>query len=140
MIRKFQSEDINSVMDIWLHANIDAHPFIPANYWKSHFEEVKPMISDAEVYVSQVNHNINGFIGLIDAYIAGIFVNKTDRSSGIGSELLHTVKMKHDKLSLSVYEKNQNAVRFYKKAGFHIMETGIDKDTNEIEYTMIWER
>lgn len=140
MIREFQSQDINPVMNIWFQANIDAHPFIHVDYWKSNFEEVKHMISDAEVYISEVNNNVNGFIGLIDEYIAGIFVNKTDRASGIGSELLHTVKMKHAKLSLSVYEKNKNAVRFYEKAGFHIIEKGIDKDTNQIEYTMIWER
>ena len=34
--------------------------------------------------------------------------------------------------------KNENAIRFYEKNNFIITSENIDKNTNEIEYTMTW--
>lgn len=139
MIRTFESKDLAEVMNIWLHANIDAHSFIPSDYWMNQFDFVKSLIPNADVYVSEKSGIIDGFIGLIDDDIAGIFVTKPDRSSGIGSELLNTAKAHNHKLHLSVYAKNKSALRFYEKAGFHIEAHKTDPDTNENEYTMTWE-
>ena len=36
--------------------------------------------------------------------------------------------------------KNENAIRFYEKNNFIITSENIDKNTNEIEYTMTWKR
>ncbi len=47
--------------------------FIEADYWKNNYEMVREMIPKAEVFVSEENGQIRGFIGLIDTYIAGIF-------------------------------------------------------------------
>ena len=33
MIRKMKSTDLDKVMDIWLFSNIQAHDFIPEEYW-----------------------------------------------------------------------------------------------------------
>ena len=38
MIRKFETQDLGTVMQIWLQANLDAHAFIPASFWEAHFE------------------------------------------------------------------------------------------------------
>ena len=38
----------------------------------------------------------------------------------------------------SVYKKNKNAIKFYEKNNFIIISENIDKNTNEIEYTMNW--
>lgn len=48
MIRKLQENDINCVADLWLAANIQAHSFIPAAYWKKHYEPVKEMFLQAQ--------------------------------------------------------------------------------------------
>ena len=45
------------------------------------------------------------FIGMVDNYIAGIFVDKKYRSFEIGKKLLDYVKSKYDSLSLKVYKK-----------------------------------
>lgn len=140
MIRKFKFQDIDAVMDIWLSSNIDAHSFVPEEYWRSKFENVKQMIPQAELYVSENNDVINGFIGVADDYIEGIFVDSRYRTLGIGTELLNAVKAYRKRLSLSVYEKNERAVRFYEKSGFYKNERNVDKSTGEIEYTMVWER
>ena len=44
MIRKFENRDLDAVMQIWLHGNLDAHPFIPVSFWTDHFEMVRDNI------------------------------------------------------------------------------------------------
>ena len=84
MIRVLQEADIDRVAEIWLDSNLKAHYFIPEQYWKSNFEAVKEMLSQAEVYVYEDDRNIQGFAGLNDEYIEGIFVYDEMQSQGIG--------------------------------------------------------
>ena len=140
MIRKFNNNDIESVMNIWLESNTDAHDFINLEYWKNNYSSVRSAIMQAEVYISETDSIINGFIGLTDNYIAGIFVSKPYRSKGIGTSLSNFIKKHRNTLILSVYEKNQKAVKFYKKSGFIIESKQIDSDTMQTEYIMHWKR
>lgn len=140
MIRKFQNRDLDEVMSIWLHTNMEAHSFIGADYWKNNYEMVRKLIPTADVFVSEENGRIRGFIGLTDFYIAGIFVRTEEQSEGIGSELLHMAMMKRKNLCLNVYKKNMRAVKFYQHCGFRIVNQKIDENTSEEEYTMEWYR
>ena len=74
MIRKFEARDLDAVMQIWLHGNLDAHPFIPASFWTDHFETVRDMLPQAELYVheNEATRQIDGFIGLTENHIEGI--------------------------------------------------------------------
>ena len=140
MIRALQEADIDRVAEIWLDSNLKAHHFIPAQYWKSNFELVKEMLSQAEVYAYENDRNIQGFTGLNGEYIEGIFVSDEMQSQGIGKMLLYYVKRKKAKLLLNVYQKNVRAIRFYQKEGFQIQSEGLDEVTGEKEYVMIWQR
>ena len=140
MIRSFENKDLDQVMSIWLQVNMESHSFIEADYWKNNYEMVREMIPKAEVLVSEENGQIRGFIGLIDTYIAGIFVRAAEQSKGVGTRLLHTVMKSRDNLRLNVYKKNMRAVSFYQHYGFQIINQGIDESTSEEEYTMEWYR
>ena len=59
---------------------------------------------------------------------------------GIGTQLLDFVKKRKEELSLRVYQKNENAIRFYQREAFQAQEEGIDEDTKEKEYLMIWKK
>ena len=138
MIRKLQKADINKVADIWLDTNLQAHYFIPAQYWKSNFESVKELLPQVEVYVYENGQKIQGFIGLNGEYIEGIFVSGEIQSQGIGKLLLNFVKDRRSKLSLNVYQKNTQAIHFYQREGFTIQREGLDEATGEKDYVMIW--
>ena len=140
MIRRFENKDLDQVMSIWLQVNMESHSFIEADYWKNNYEMVREMIPKAEVLVSEENGQIRGFIGLIDTYIAGIFVRAAEQSKGVGTGLLHTVMKSRDNLRLNVYKKNMRAVSFYQHYEFQIINQGIDESTSEEEYTMEWHR
>ena len=138
MIRELQKADINKVADIWLDTNLQAHYFIPAQYWKSNFDSVKELLPQVEVYVYENGQKIQGFIGLNGEYIEGIFVSGEIQSQGIGKLLLNFVKDRRSKLSLNVYQKNTQAIHFYQREGFTIQREGLDEATGEKDYVMIW--
>ena len=139
MIRKLQKTDINQVSHIWLKTNLKAHFFIPEQYWISNYEFVKEMLPQAEVYVYEDDKMIQGFIGVSDEYIEGIFVSDEMQSCGIGKMLLDYIKDKKDRLQLKVYQKNVRAMSFYQREGFTIQSEEMDEFTREKEYVMNWE-
>lgn len=139
MIRAYKKEDLNRVMELWLNTNIQAHSFISKEFWIGNYEIVKSMIGEAEVYVFE-DGTIEGFVGIDDGYIAGIFVSDRMQSRGIGRLLIEACKQRYDRLNLNVYEKNERAVRFYLREGFQVKQKKADNDTSEIEVIMIWEK
>ena len=115
MIRELRKVDINKVAEIWLDTNIKTHYFISAQYWKSNFELVKELLLQATVYVYEDKQEIQGFIGLSNEYIEGIFVSAEMQSQGIGKILLNYVKGKRNKLLLDVYKKIHEQYPFIKE-------------------------
>lgn len=139
MIRKLQKTDINRVADIWLKTNLKTHYFIPEQYWTNNYEVVKEMLPQADVYVYEDDKIIQGFVGINDEYIEGIFVSDEMQSCGIGKMLLDYIKDKKDRLQLKVYQKNVRAMSFYQREGFTIQSEEMDEFTREKEYVMNWE-
>ena len=115
MIRKLHKDDIDSVANIWLNTNLQAHWFIDEQYWKKNYELVKGMLLEAEVYVYVEDNEVYGFIGINEEHIEGIFINSEAQSRGLGKSLLDFVKEKKERLHLNVYQKNTRAINFYKK-------------------------
>ena len=140
MIRPLQKADIDRVTNIWLDTNRKAHAFIPASYWEHNFASVKETLPQAEVYVYETESGIQGFLGLSGEYIEGLFVSEEVQSHGIGKCLLDCVKGGKPALRLNVYQKNVRAIRFYQREGFQIRCEGLDADTGEPDYEMLWRR
>lgn len=138
MIRKFEAADLEVVMKIWLKTNTSAHDYISADYWQDNYEAVQKMLPDAEVFVYEEDNTILGFIGLMENYIAGIFVDGDTQSKGIGKALLDYVKGSYSELSLQVYKNNTRAVGFYLREGFAVTGEQIDPATGEAELVMNW--
>lgn len=138
MIRTYTACDIDRIMTIWLEANLSAHDFIDSSYWQENFDSVKAMIPNANIFVYEQDDVIQGFIGLINGYIAGIFVSTDMQAKGIGKQLLDFAKNNSSELSLQVFKNNQRAVNFYLREIFTISSVGIDDNTGESEYIMKW--
>ena len=142
MIRKYIDSDIDAVMQIWLNTNIHAHSFISQDYWKNNYDIVKEMMPLAEIYVYEDDcaKQIDGFIGLNNDYIEGIFIKDISQSKGIGKQLLDQVKKIKFTLELNVYQKNDRAIQFYLREEFIIQSECVDDNTGEKEFTMVWKR
>ncbi|WP_195964425.1 GNAT family N-acetyltransferase, partial [Clostridium cuniculi] len=75
-----------------------------------------------------------------DGYIAGLFVKEKYQREGIGEKLIKYIKPKYNQLKLDVYSKNKNAIKFYLKNNFKIVNEKNNEDTNELEYEMIFSK
>ncbi len=142
MIRAFEENDLTAVMQIWLDTNIKAHYFIPKEYWTDNYEMVRSVLPQAEIYVyeNDATKQIDGFIGLSNEYIEGIFVREGIQSNGIGKQLLEYAKCVKSNMSLCVYQENTRAIQFYQREQFVIQSENIDDNTNQKEYVMIWKK
>ena len=139
MIRRFETCDLSSVMELWLKGNIETHSFVKPAYWYANLQTVQASIPSAEVYVYTANEFVVGFIGLNGDHIEGLFVKKGYRSRGIERKLLAYVKIHHTQLTLAVYERNLLATKFYEREGFHKQGLQLDQFTSELEYVMKWQ-
>lgn len=138
-IRRMRPGEVDSVMLIWLQGNMDAHPFIAASYWQGNMAEVREAILAAEIWVC-ADGDIQGFIGIVDGYVAGLFVRSDARGLGIGTALLSKARESSERLCLHVYKKNRAAVDFYLHNSFSICAMDVDGNTGEEEYEMQWSR
>jgi len=138
MIRKFKNKDIEEVMEIWLETNIKAHKFIDRKYFENYYEQVRNEIQKSEIYVYEKEGKVVGFLGIVEGYIAGIFVKDNMQNNGIGKLLINECKKKYNKLTLNVYEKNEKAVKFYIREGFYVINKKVEDETNEIDLLMEW--
>jgi len=139
LIKKFEPQSLDDVMNIWLKTNISAHSFVEKTYWENAFYMVKSLLPTSDLYIYQEEGVIKGFIGITDgAYIAGLFVSDRYQGKGIGQKLLDYCKCLYPILELDVFDENKDATRFYQKNGFSTNETKINKDFNCEEHHMIW--
>jgi putative acetyltransferase len=142
MIKKLTTiteTEMDKLLEIWLQANSEAHSFIPNSYWQEHLAIVKEELPQADLYVYLKKEQILGFLGLVDTFVAGIFVQKEQRNQGIGQQLLMQAKQNCSHLTLTVYAKNEQAVHFYFSQGFKKIAEQLDQ-TGEIEYVLQWSR
>ena len=93
-----KEQELDELMEIWYRTNLTAHYFILADYWKSHYEEVKRALPEAGIYVvyaekdqKEQKDQILGFAGLTGSYIAGLFVKEEWQSHGIGKMIIDNV-------------------------------------------------
>ena len=82
-------------------------------YWKSNYELVKEMMSQYEVYVFEADKMIQGFVGLNDEYIEGIFVSDEMQSCSIGKLLLDYVTKNPNHASVPYLNKYFSAIAYF---------------------------
>nr|WP_286009874.1 GNAT family N-acetyltransferase [Staphylococcus sp. Marseille-Q5304] len=105
----------------------------------SNYENVLKAFKKADIIVYTRNEEIIGFCGLVDNYIAGMFVEKNERNQGIGDKLIKYLQTEKDNLSLKIYQQNKKAIKFYKHHNFKIKEETKDETQNK-EYIMYWNK
>ena len=138
MIRLAEQQDLDRIMEIWLEGNLQAHDFVDPDYWTGCFQEVREAIAQADVWVWDENDRVEAFAGMVEHYLAGLFVSGAQRGKGIGGLLLEHIKEQRFPLTLHVYSRNAGAVQFYERHGFGIVSEYIDPETGQPEREMIF--
>lgn len=139
MIRPFQKEDMEPVIQIWLESSIQAHNFISEDFWTAKAKDMRAIyLPAAETYVYEDVDDVNGFISLYENTIAAIFVSPCCQGKGIGKELIAKAKELRKTLQLTVYKANHKSISFYEKCGFKFLSVQQDEHTGFTELVMIF--
>ena len=126
---------------IWLAASLEAHAFIPASFWREHAPVMRDYyLPSAEVIMAYDAGLPAGFCALRGDELAALFVHPEHWRKGIGKGLMERAKAAHNRLELGVYEKNRNALAFYRAGGFELLERGVCDHSGETELRLVWER
>jgi len=139
MIRQFQNNDLDEIINIWFTCSKESHSFIDSKVWEDQIENMRiKYIPNSETYVFEESNKVFGFISLVDEKLAALFVSPKNQKRGIGGKLINKVKELKSNLELKVYSQNNNAIKFYEKHGFKFMRTNICNLTKCEEYIMKW--
>lgn len=141
MIREMKRGDVERVGAIWLAASLEAHSFVPADFWRAdHGVMVEDILPKARGYVHLTEDLIDGFVTASGGWVHCLFVDPARQGNGIGRALLERVKGTAERLQLTVYEENQGARRFYEREGFHADGSSTCQHTGRTEIRMTWTR
>ena len=75
-------------------------------------------LEQAETWVAIVVGRLDGFIGLLDTFIGGLFVDPQVQRGGIGRTLVQHAAAGKGTLTVEVYAANDAALAFYARLGF----------------------
>lgn len=140
MIRESQSNDMASLLALWMKSTLYAHPFIEARYWHESEHLVRDVyLPAAQTWVWEEDGILKGFASVMEArFLGALFVAPEAIRSGIGKALVQFVQQRFPVLSLEVYQKNQSAVNFYHAMGFRIEDSAWQEDTQHPTWIMSW--
>ncbi len=118
-IRLIRDEDREALVAIWLAASTYAHGFLGAERLQLQSEQVRDIyLIQAENWVILDKGKPAGFIGLMDNFIGGLFVDPKVHGKGLGRQLLTYALQRKKMLELEVYALNRQAHSFYLRNGF----------------------
>lgn len=141
IIKRATEKDYDYLVNIWYHASIEAHHFIPKEFLLAKKIEMKEKyLPESDTLMIEDYKNLLGFVSMVDDYLAALYIDVKYQKRGYGKRLLDYVKLKHDKIHLNVYKKNESAVNFYLRNGFMIKKETTDEMTKEDEYVMFWHK
>lgn len=132
MIRKYNDNEIPTLVNIWEQSSRIAHPFLTEEFTlmvKQAMKETYLPNSNTWVYVEA--NNILGFISMIENEIGGLFVSPEHHAKGIGTALVNHMKQFHKNLEVEVFDQNKIGKPFYEKYGFKVYKEYIMESTNQ---------
>ncbi len=137
IIRSFEDADTAALSDIWWRASLAVHSFLGEDLLRAQKKLIEEIyLPKAETSVALLGQTPVGFIGLLDSFIGGLFVDPDYGRRGIGRALVEHALERRAELTLEVYAANEKACAFYQKIGG--VEIGRrPKDDNELPFELI---
>ena len=130
MIRKYDTDDLAKLLDVWYEAAQIAHPFWTHDLFEQERKDItQEFLPIAETWVFEREGRVVGFISLMGNEVGGIFVAPTQQGQGIGRALMDHARASRDHLELEVFEANEIGRAFYDACGFAVVGERLDEKT-----------
>lgn len=145
VLRPAAPSDAGEITRLFLASRAAAMPYLPRIHsdedtlaWITHV-----VLPDSRVWVAvdSSTRSILGFAALEDGMLEHLYLLPEARRRGIGTRLLAEVReASPDGLSLNVFQRNEDAIAFYVRHGFELVETndGSRNEENEPDATYRW--
>lgn len=119
MIRDFEPQDTETLVNIWRSASALAHPFLPADFIEAETENLRSVyLKFARTWVIEVDGKVTGFAAVVENALAGLFLDPAFHGHGYGRALVDRAVAETGPLSVEVFERNTIGRRFYASYGF----------------------
>ncbi|TKS57867.1 MAG: acetyltransferase [Nitrospira sp.] len=134
MIRKYQAQDLQAVIDIWYRASLIAHPFLDEAFLQAERQEImEKHMPSVETWVYEKEGRIVGFIALLDCEVGAIFVDPQHQRQGIGRALMDHARKLRGHLELDVFKENHIGRAFYDRYGFKVVAEHLHESSGQLQ-------
>lgn len=123
-VEPFSGKNYSRLVAIWESAVLETHHFLQ----KADFDSINEAIDkeylpavDLWVAKSTKDGSVCGFMGITDNKLEMLFIHAAERGKGVGKLLLQYAVEKLGVKSVDVNEQNGQAVGFYQKFGFFVI-------------------
>jgi ribosomal protein S18 acetylase RimI-like enzyme len=141
MIRRATEGDAAAIARVFRCARTTSLPWLPdlhtpeseLRFFRDH------VMRQYEVWVAG---EVDGFCAFDDGWVEHLYIHPDHNGRGLGSALLDQAKRGTPTLHLWVFQRNVNAIRFYERHGFRIVERtdGRRNEEREPDARMAWTR
>lgn len=133
MIRKYQSDDVESILAVWEAASAIAHPFLSDDFMASERLNIRDIyLPNTETWVWEVEGGVVGFVSMIESEVGALFVHPEYHGQGIGRSLVDHVGTTRDSLEVEVFKENRIGREFYDRYGFVFREEKLHEPTGHV--------
>jgi GNAT superfamily N-acetyltransferase len=132
MIRQARPRDVGAIAELYERSFGTLH-FLPTLHTlEEHHAWFGQVVAQREVWVSEEEGVIHGFIALGDATVDYLYVEPEMTRRGIGSSLLdHAKERRPSGFSLWTFQQNEEARRFYERHGLRMIRLTDGEDNEE---------
>ncbi len=121
-IRTATEKDYPGIIETWELSVRATHHFLPEDYLQEIKLLLPSILPHVPLFIFCDEHGtIKGFAGVAEQKIEMLFINPDNRGQGIGRKLTEYCIREFEAYKVDVNEQNEQAVGFYQKMGFHIM-------------------
>jgi putative acetyltransferase len=133
MIRKYTSNDVEAVIDVWREASVQAHSFLNPEFVVKTQRDLRDIyLQVTETWIYEINGAVVGFISMLNNEIGGLFVLPHLQGQGIGSALVNFVSSKFSELEVEVFDRNSIGRAFYDRYGFSPIKSYTHDESGEV--------
>lgn len=133
MIRPYQTNDLEELLDLWFESSSLAHPFLEDDFMAAERKNIRDIyLPITETWIFEEEEKMIGFISMIKNEVGAIFIWPHYQRKGIGKELLDFVSQKFNPLEVEVFEKNDIGRAFYEKYGFKFLKKFNHEGSNQM--------
>jgi len=133
VIRRFEPEDTDAVVEAWRRASALAHPFLDPEFVAEEERRTREVyLPNAETWVAEFDGRPVGFVALVDDEIGGLFLDPAFHGQGLGRALVDKAVELRGAVRVEVFSANVIGRRFYTAYGFVGDEEYLHEETGQM--------